>query len=585
MGALMRAHDWSNSPLGEPANWPDTLKAAIATCLNTHFPMVIWWGPQLLMFYNDAWQPILGETKHPAGLGRPGAESWPETWPIVGVQFENALKGIASWSEDLLLASDRHGFLEECYFTYSHSPMKDASGSIVGVYSVVSETTKRVLNERRAGVLRDLLDATVEATSERIGLQPFCKKLVKLLDSGNPDVPFAALYVSDSDGRARLIACEGVAVGTFPASVAMSDTNDSWKIAQALRTESDITIDVPASENLPGGTWPEPTTRIVVLPLVASKQPARHGGVLLAGLNSRLRLDDPYRNFLRLVAAQVAGAIFTIQLIQDERSEMRRAEDAEQQLRETDRRKDEFLATLAHELRSPLGAIRNAAEILFIEGGHHPGLKLSREVIDRQVHHLARLLDDLLDVSRITHNKLQLRKEQTDLSAVVQRAIETSRPLIDLRRQDLTVTLPPELVFIDADPVRLAQVFSNLLNNAATYSEPGSHIFLSCERHGSEAVVSVKDDGIGIAVEMLRHVFEMFAQAEPALGRAPTGLGIGLSLAKALVELHGGSIEACSDGPGKGSEFVVRVPIVGEKVVQETAPGAVISRRLELPSR
>src|SRR4051812_9607083 len=156
LGALMRAHDWSNSPLGEPASWPDTLKAALATCLNTQFPMVIWWGPQLLMFYNDAWQPILGETKHPKGLGRRGAESWPETWPIVGVQFENALKGIASWSEDVLLASDRHGFLEECYFTYSHSPLKDAFGNIVGVYSIVSETTGRVLNDRRQRVLRDL---------------------------------------------------------------------------------------------------------------------------------------------------------------------------------------------------------------------------------------------------------------------------------------------------------------------------------------------------------------------------------------------------------------------------------------------
>src|SRR5262249_50438624 len=156
MGALMRAHDWSTSPLGDPADWSPTLKAAVATCLSTRFPMVIWWGPKLLMLYNDAWQPILGQTKHPAGLGRPGAEVWPETWPIVGAQFESALKGIATWSEDLLLASDRRGFLEECYFTYSHSPLRGASGEILGVCSVVSETTDRVLSERRMRVLRDL---------------------------------------------------------------------------------------------------------------------------------------------------------------------------------------------------------------------------------------------------------------------------------------------------------------------------------------------------------------------------------------------------------------------------------------------
>src|SRR5215472_5523443 len=149
MGALMRTHDWSRSLLGPPAYWPDRLKAAIATCLASRFPMVVWWGPELLMFYNDAWQPILGDTKHPQGLGRPGSESWPETWPTVGKQFENALHGVASWSEDLLLASDRQGYLQESYFTHSHSPLSDEHGKIVGVLSVVRETTARVLGERR----------------------------------------------------------------------------------------------------------------------------------------------------------------------------------------------------------------------------------------------------------------------------------------------------------------------------------------------------------------------------------------------------------------------------------------------------
>src|SRR5262245_50696192 len=162
MGALMRAHDCAKSPLGEPAQWPDALKSAVATCLNSRFPIVVWWGPQLIMLYNDAWQPILGETKHPAGLGRPGAQSWPDTWPIVGQQFESALKGVANWSEDLLLASDRHGYMQECYFTYSHSPLKDAAGAVVGVLTAVIETTPRVLSERRMRALRDLLNATIE---------------------------------------------------------------------------------------------------------------------------------------------------------------------------------------------------------------------------------------------------------------------------------------------------------------------------------------------------------------------------------------------------------------------------------------
>jgi hypothetical protein len=219
MGALMRAHDWSNSPLGDPVTWSDALKMAVGTCLSSRFPMVVWWGPQLIMLYNDAWQPILGETKHPAGLGRPGAESWPETWPIVGAQFERALQGIASWSEDLLLASDRHGFIEECYFTYSHSPLKDASGKVVGVHSVVSETTPRVLSERRLRILRDLSNATVQAATEANTVEETCQALVSLLCSKNPDVPFGLMYLADASGRARLIASAGVDAELFPSVV------------------------------------------------------------------------------------------------------------------------------------------------------------------------------------------------------------------------------------------------------------------------------------------------------------------------------------------------------------------------------
>jgi PAS domain S-box-containing protein len=252
--------------------------------------------------------------------------------------------------------------------------------------------------------------------------------------------------------------------------------------------------------------------------------------------------------------------------------EMRRAETAEALLREADRRKDEFLATLAHELRNPLAPIRNAVQILLVKGPPDPDLKWGREVIDRQVRHMARLLDDLLDVSRITHNKLELRKERVELGAVVQNAVETSRPLIDSDRQELTVALPPEPIHLDADPIRLAQVFSNLLNNAAKYSEPGGHIRLACERQGSDVVVSVRDEGMGIAAEMLPRLFSIFSQARRGLERSQGGLGIGLSLVRGLVELHGGSIEARSEGPGMGSEFIVRLPVVVEKVVPGTTP-------------
>jgi PAS domain S-box-containing protein len=239
-----------------------------------------------------------------------------------------------------------------------------------------------------------------------------------------------------------------------------------------------------------------------------------------------------------------------------------RLKQAEQALRDADRRKDEFLATLAHELRNPLAPVRNAVQVLQLKGPASPELQWARDVIDRQMQGMTRLIDDLLDLSRISRNKLELRKERIELSRIVQGAIETSRPMIEQHGHELTVNLPPEPVYLDADMMRLAQVFLNLLNNAAKYTEPGGKITFTAERQGSDVVTIVRDSGIGIAPEKLATIFEMFSQVEDALTRAQGGLGIGLSLVKRLVEMHGGSIEAKSAGPGKGSEFTVRLPVI-----------------------
>ncbi|HKY90381.1 MAG TPA: ATP-binding protein [Nevskiaceae bacterium] len=245
----------------------------------------------------------------------------------------------------------------------------------------------------------------------------------------------------------------------------------------------------------------------------------------------------------------------------------------EEQLRESDRRKDEFLATLAHELRNPLAPILTGLEVLKRSGGITPELEPTRAMMDRQVSHMARLLEDLLDVSRITRGTLELRKQQVDLAAVIGAAVETSRPLIDARRHRLTVIPSFDTVEVEADPHRLAQVFSNLLNNAAKYSESGGHILLTVEKQGYEVIVAIRDTGIGIAPSMIERVFEMFSQAAPSLERRYGGLGIGLSLARQLAEMHGGTITAGSDGIGKGAEFTVRLPIaVSASAVTASAP-------------
>ena len=245
--------------------------------------------------------------------------------------------------------------------------------------------------------------------------------------------------------------------------------------------------------------------------------------------------------------------------------ELRRTQEAlqqsERELRQADRRKDEFVATLAHELRNPLAPIRNA--VLALKAKESPdAMQWSRDVIDRQVGVMARLLEDLLDVSRISLHRLELRIERVALKAVLDAALETSGPAIEAGHHTLVVTVPPQPVLLDADPLRLAQVLSNLLNNAAKYTEEGGTIRLMATVQAPELIVSVQDSGIGIAAEMLPQIFEMFSQAQSAMVRSQGGLGIGLALVKGLVDLHGGTIEARSDGTGRGSEFIVRLPCV-----------------------
>jgi PAS domain S-box-containing protein len=242
----------------------------------------------------------------------------------------------------------------------------------------------------------------------------------------------------------------------------------------------------------------------------------------------------------------------------------------EQSLKEADRRKDEFLATLAHELRNPLAPLRNGLQLLRLAGDNRAVAEQAQDMMERQLQQMVRLIDDLLDVSRITRGKLQLRSQQVSLASVVRSAVEGSRPLIEAFGHALGVTLPPEPVWLDADPTRLAQVFGNLLTNAAKYTDPGGHIGLTAERHGGEVVVLVRDTGVGIAPEHLPRLFEMFSQVDSALERSQGGLGIGLSLVKGLVEMHGGKVEARSEGPGKGSEFIVRLPVSGAGPEQES---------------
>jgi PAS domain S-box-containing protein len=245
-----------------------------------------------------------------------------------------------------------------------------------------------------------------------------------------------------------------------------------------------------------------------------------------------------------------------------------------EELREADRRKDAFLATLAHELRNPLAPISNAFQFLRMEGQLSANATRVLDIMEQQTHHLVRLVDDLLEVSRITRNKIELRRETVDLASLVLSAVETSRPAVEAAGHQLAITLPPTPVSLFADPVRITQAIANLLNNAAKFTEPGGQIWLSAKRDNGDAIVTVRDSGIGIATEALSRVFDMFAQADRSLNRTKGGLGLGLTLAKSLVQMHGGDIMARSEGNGRGSEFTVRLPAIAEDNRADAATGA-----------
>jgi PAS domain S-box-containing protein len=243
-------------------------------------------------------------------------------------------------------------------------------------------------------------------------------------------------------------------------------------------------------------------------------------------------------------------------------------------LLEADRRKDEFLATLAHELRNPLAPLRNSLQILKMPRVDAATAERSREVMERQVQHLMRLVDDLLDVSRAMRGKVELCKQPVELAAIVGRAVETAQPLIDAQRHHLDISLPDDALLIDADAVRLSQAVCNLLTNAAKYTEAGGHIRLSAWQEGGTAVLTVRDDGIGIAPDVLPHIFELFVQADHSTTKAQGGLGIGLTLVRNLVEMHGGTVEAHSAGLGQGTEMIVRLPLCSEKLLRSTEPSS-----------
>ncbi|MDQ2791983.1 MAG: SpoIIE family protein phosphatase [Actinomycetota bacterium] len=556
MGELIVAHDWAATPMGPISGWSHSLRTAVGICVTSRHPMVIWWGPELVLIYNDAWVPILGPSKHPA-LGRPGAQVWPEMWHIIGAQMRHVLdSGEATWSNDQLLPADRYGYLEEAYFTYSYSPIHDETGAVNGVFTAVTETTTRVLGERRLGTLHALGElSAVETTS----LEQACATAMKVLAGNRADIPFALVYLLAPDGTGSRVAAQGlVSDHPMPASLPGPSIGPSiWEAVTSRRTQvlSGIATQLPGLAQ-PGASevGDADVDTVLAIPLAGSRHRGRPIGVLVAGVSPYRALDEDYRSFLHLVAGQFTTAITDVQAYESER---RRAE----ALAELDRAKTQFFTGVSHELRTPLTLIAGPAQDALDDLDHPlPGQQRTRlELIRRNSGRLRRLVDTILDFTQLEGGQLVPDRTAVNLAALTRGIAESFAPAAARAGLAFVVDCPDLPTGVLLDPGMWEKIVLNLLSNAVKYTLQG-RISVHLRAGPDDAVeLVVSDTGVGIPAADLKRVFERFHRVRGAQARSFEGSGIGLALVAELIGLHSGDVRVDST-PGAGATFTVRLP-------------------------
>ena len=555
MGALMRATDWAQTPLGPTESWSPSLKMMARFILANRFPILLWWGPDFCQLYNDAYRPILG-TKHPQFLGRSVRECWSEIWDVLCPLIETPFAGGPStWIEDFQLELNRYGFLEETHFTIAYSPVPDETvpSGIGGVIATVHEISEKIVAERRIVALGDLSSQSSEAKTA----EDACALAAETLSKHSKDVPFGLIYLIDADQKsAKLAGAAGIKPGTTasPLTIELNGQLEPWPLSAVLQSESAQVIEDLRGRfgtEVPQGPWSDPPNQAVIAP-IRSTIPHHLAGLLVVGASSRLRLDESYLSFFELVASQISTAIANARAYEEER---KRAE----ALAEIDRAKTAFFSNVSHEFRTPLSLMLGPLEDALTGNALPEDLQVQLDVAHRNSRRLLKLVNTLLDFSRIEAGRADAVYEPTDLAAFTGELASVFRSAVERAGIELKVDCPTLTEDVYVDREMWEKIVLNLISNAFKFTFAGE-IKISLRQQDGAVEFSVTDTGTGISPEELPRLFERFYRTSNARGRSFEGSGIGLALVQELVRLHGGAVNVTSEIE-RGSQFTVTIPL------------------------
>ena len=550
MGALIRSMDWSKTPLGPPASWPQSLRTSVSLCLSSTFPILIAWGPSDIQIYNDAYRPICGDL-HPQSMGGAFKEVWASAMPVVGDAFERAHQGEGTYIRDQRMFLDRYGYLEEAFMTFSFSPIRDESGEVGGIFHPISEATATVLNARRTQALRDL--SLVIGDARTVG--DVARGVMAQHPHMTLDLPFLLLYQIDPEtGKLRL--CSQAGLDGHPALAPQTAEPDDalWPFALTAAEGKAQRVDglAPRFGELACGPYPQPPGSAVVLPLTLPGQEALFG-FAVAGVSVARALDDDYLHFYDTLGAAISTAVGNVVAYE---KEQRRAEE----LAQIDRAKTAFFSNVSHEFRTPLTLILGPLDDALADTVEPlaPAQRRRIDVTHRNSLRLLKLVNSLLDFSRIEAGRVQatyvptdLARLTADLASVFESAMAKGGLSYDVVLQD-----PGQPVWVDRD--MWEKIVFNLLSNAFKFTLQGG-VRVTLGQHEGMVRLSVQDSGSGIPEAELPRVFERFHRIEGTPGRTFEGTGIGLALIQELVRLHGGAI-AVHSVLGEGTRFDVDIP-------------------------